>query len=928
MAFLPRHVLFTLPAALLAAATLYAAWPAATVTAAAASRGRDIAIFETGQVRPLAQSPGGEYLFAVNTPDNRLEVFRAGPRGLEHRASIPVGLEPVAVAARTRTEIWVVNHLSDSVSIVEIDPTGRSGRVIRTLYVGDEPRDIVFAGPGRSRAFITTAHRGQNTGRDPQSTTPGIGRADVWVFDALHLGSRAGGDPLTVLTLFADTPRALAVTPDGSKVYAAAFQSGNQTTTVGEVAIPPGFELPPLTNAAGIPQPRVGLIAKWNGSHWVDELGRVWDDKINFFLPDKDVFAIDAMATLPAPIAGPAGVFRGVGTVLYNMVVNPVSGHVYVSNTDALNTGRFEGPGVSQGRTLRGHHNENRITILDGSSVKPRHLNKHIDYSICCAPIPNDENARSLALPTEMAVTSDGRTLYVAALGSSKVGIFDTAALESDTFQPDEANQIRVTGGGPTGIVLDEARQRLYVLTRFDDAISVVDTNERREVQHVAMFNPEPPSVTRGRPFLYDAANGSSHGDSACATCHVFGDFDSLAWDLGNPDDMPAANLNPLTVDLAPFPVDPSFQPLKGPLTTLSLRGMANHGPMHWRGDRTGSAAAPTAQPDSGAFDEDAAFKKFQLGFVNLLGRDAPLPDADMQAFTDFMLQVMYPPNPIRNLDDSLTADQAAGKDIFVNRVTAAGVSTCQGCHRLDSQGNAALGVPFPGFFGTDGRSSRTGGRPQMLKVPQLRNLYQKVGMFGFPDVTNPPGVPPIAGLSGFIGDQVRGFGFLSAGDFDTILRFHNVFSFDRDFPFGPNPGGFAHGEAGNAERRQVGQFLLAFDSNLAPIVGQQATLGRPDLTEVNARIDLMIARADAGECDLVAKVGGGVSGRGYLYVGGGRYRSDEAPEPLVPDALLRAIAHLPGQETTFTCVPVGSGRRIGLDRDRNGIFDRDDRKR
>src|SRR2546430_10042502 len=41
-------------------------------------------------------------------------------------------------------------------------------------------RDIVFAGPGRSRAFITTAHRGQNVPYDPQLTTPGIGRADVW----------------------------------------------------------------------------------------------------------------------------------------------------------------------------------------------------------------------------------------------------------------------------------------------------------------------------------------------------------------------------------------------------------------------------------------------------------------------------------------------------------------------------------------------------------------------------------------------------------------------------------------------------------------------------------------------------------------------------------------------------------------------------
>ena len=52
------------------------------------------------------------------------------------------------------------------------------------------------------------------------------------------------------------------------------------------------------------------------------------------------------------------------------------------------------------------------------------------------------------------------------------------------------------------------------------------------------MHNPEPASVVTGRRFLYDARSPSSHGDSACASCHIFGDFDSLAWDLGNPDDV------------------------------------------------------------------------------------------------------------------------------------------------------------------------------------------------------------------------------------------------------------------------------------------------------------------------------------------------------------------------------------------------------
>src|SRR6185369_6600116 len=124
-----------------------------------------------------------------------------------------------------------------------------------------------------------------------------------------------------------------------------------------------------------------------------------------------------------------------------------------------------------------------------------RHLNKHIHFGSCCAPIPNAENARSLALPQGMAVTGNGATLYVAALGSDKIGVFSTAQLESDTFVPSAANQIHVSGGGPTGVVLDEDRRQLYVMTRFDDAISIIDTATRAETAHTAMHDPEPASV-------------------------------------------------------------------------------------------------------------------------------------------------------------------------------------------------------------------------------------------------------------------------------------------------------------------------------------------------------------------------------------------------------------------------------------------------
>jgi DNA-binding beta-propeller fold protein YncE len=880
-------------------------------------------LFESGQVRPLTLSPSGNLLFAVNTPDHVLEVFQVNASGLNHISSVPVGMEPVAVAARSDTEVWVVNHLSDSVSVVQLSTSGHVGVVTRTLLVGDEPRDIVFAGPGKTRAFITTAHRGQNAPFDPQLTTPGVGRADVWVFDANALGSSIGGNPLNIITLFSDTPRALAVTPDGTRVYAAAFHSGNRTTIIHDSLVPDGGEsaggVPgPNTNAQGVAAPEVGLIVKYNGQNWVDVLNRSWDSSVRFSLPDKDVFVIDATATPPAQLAGTAGFYSGVGTILFNMAVNPVNGKVYVSNTEARNELRFEGPGAFAGNTLRGHLHESRITVLSPSGVAPRHLNKHINYAVCCAAVPNVESEKSLAQPLGMAVTSDGATLYVAAYGSSKLGVYSTAALEADTFVPSTANQIELTGGGPTGLVLDEARGRLYALTRFDNAISVVSLATQQETAHLPMHNPEPPSVVEGRRFLYDARYSSSHGDSSCGSCHIFGDFDSLAWDLGNPDGAVMTNPGPFAPPVVPgFGTDPTFglnsniHPLKGPMTTQSLRGMANHGSMHWRGDRTAGNDEPSAQPDDGSFDEAAAFTKFNPAFMDLLGRSAQLTPLEMQKFTDFVLQITYPPNPIRKLDNTLTTSQQAGRDVYFNQ-TVAPQGTCETCHRLDPNANSSAG-PMKGFFGTDGRASFDP-VPQFFKIPHLRNMYQKVGMFGAGyDFFTIPADP-------FLGDQVRGFGFGHDGAIPDLFRFNS--SFD-ETPL--NTVGFSNNSTSVKAKRDLEQFMLAFDSNLAPIVGQQVTLTASNQSVMTARLDLLVARANAGECDLVVKGRLNSQDVGFLYVGSQQYKKDKVALPQISDSNLRASV-VTLDALTFTCFPPASGTRNGIDRDLDGHLDGDER--
>ncbi len=118
---------------------------------------------------------------------------------------------------------------------------------------------------------------------------------------------------------------------------------------------------------------------------------------------------------------------------------------------------------------------------------------------------------------------------------------------------------------------------------------------------------------------------------------------------------------------------------------------------------------------------------------------------------------------------------------------------------------------------------------------------------------------------------------------------------------------------------------MMAFDSNLAPIVGQQITRTGSNAGVANPRLDLLRQRADAGECDLVVKGRIGGEDRGALYVGGSQFVTDRAADAPISDAALRALADTAGQELTYTCVPPRSGVRIGIDRDGDSFGDRDE---
>src|SRR5258706_811716 len=161
--------------------------------------------FETAPVHPIALSPDGQKLAVCNLADGKLEIFDVRSGNLVPIGMVSVGIDPVSIRFLNDNQAWVVNHISDSVSVVDIAAL----RVLATIDTLDTPADVVFAG-SPLRAFVSCALPNKLQVFDPDTRQ--------W---------------LTNVVIDAERPKALGVSPDGQKVYAAIFESGNGTTVVG-----------------------------------------------------------------------------------------------------------------------------------------------------------------------------------------------------------------------------------------------------------------------------------------------------------------------------------------------------------------------------------------------------------------------------------------------------------------------------------------------------------------------------------------------------------------------------------------------------------------------------------------------------------------------------------------------------------------------
>ena len=780
-----------------------------------------LANFEAQQQRPICLSPDGTRLFAVNTPDGRVSVFDvsnpANPAPVLI-AEIPVGVEPVSVNALSNDEAWVVNEVGDSVSVVSVS----LGATVATLATKDEPGDVVFAG---GQAFVSCSRSN--------------------VIRVFNTATRAEVTP--AISLVGLYPRALAVSNDGASVYAAIKFSGNKTTV-----LPPNLApaQPPPTNVALPAPPQVGLIVPASDPRLQPPPN----------MPDNDVAEITAATRTVARY------FKGVGTIQFAIAARPGTDELWVANTEARNLVRFE-------PVLIGHAVDNRVTRIAttpaAGTITHFDLNPTINYSL----FPDTAGqAVALAQPTSIVFEAAGMHFWIAAFGSDRVARVNavTGAVETrvETGPTSGAAADSRNKRGTRGLALQAATDRLYALNRISNTITVINTTAGTVLTEVPVggFDPTPAVIRQGRGFLYDARL-SGNGTQSCASCHIDGERDDIAWDLGDP----GGSMQQL-VQNNPPPLGGTttfnFHPMKGPMTTQTLRGISGTQPLHWRADR-------------------ADFTSFNGAFASLLGGTVLLPE-DMNAYRDFINTVRYEPNPNQNLDRTLPAsfaggDPNAGGVTFQNVPYQTGL-TCNTCHSLPTGTNRLI-IPAAALQ-----------ESQDFKVPQLRNAYQK--LFSFKSAVTP---------------SLSGFGLVHDGqapDLPTFLSSPVFGSFAVQTP------------AGATIRANLNAFVQCMDTGTAPAVGHARTGA---VAAMSADWTTLSAQAAApGTGDLIVQGIAEGRRRAFRYrPGTNDYVSDQAGYGPFTRAQLESKISA-GAVLTILVVPPGMGARA-IDRNANGIPDGDE---
>ena len=769
--------------------------------------------FFARQVHPLEMTEDGSRLLALNSAEGRLSIFAMEDEEMARPILIQeifVGLLPVSVRLRTADEAWVVNELSDSISVVSLS----RGRVVATYGTGNEPADVVFAG---GKAFVTCARDG-----------------------TIEVYQPSDGTLLSVIPVKGLMPRMLAVSADGERVHAAFLHTSNGTTILPRTEAPP--QQVSTMNTPELPRPpRVGKVVP------------VSDERISYEVLDHDV------VTLSVEREEVLGYEGEIGTNILALCALQ-DGSLLAANSEARNLIALE-------PELRGRFVRSRLARLTGNGLTQFDLNRDPDVSF-----PEiDSGAAAVALAQVMAILPEERFAWLAAFGSDRLAQFDLEEGKVirliDLRQKDDEERSGRTVRGPRGMAKHPKLPRLFVLNRLSHTLTTLDPETGMVLaeiplsQHLNLSEED----LLGRGFLFDARL-SGNGSVSCASCHIDLEQDGMAWDLGDPrGEMKTVLGAQLSIHRPETFVERRLHPMKGPMMTQTLIGLATQEKLHWRGDME-------------------RIQDFNITFPNLLA--APLlPDEEMDLVARYLQKLKHHPNPNLELDRSLREDVAGGDPRAGISVFTAPENHCATCHTLPTGTSNNLGI-----FSSVGSF-------QPLKDAPLQTTYQRTHF-------NPR-----------VGAQsVSGFGLGSDGSHFELpishpYSLHNMDDVNRRLA------------VRQKEKRDLTAFILSFDTGTAPAIGHTVTITAKKLEdEQRARIRTLEQQAGLGALSGVSLVVQGFF-RGEKV--SWRYDRESETYEQVGRTLDLIVEEMEmGDVLSFLGVPLDSEGRFTTDRDGDGQED------
>jgi cytochrome c553 len=570
-------------------------------------------------------------------------------------------------------------------------------------------------------------------------------------------------------------------------------------------------------------------------------------------LPDVDLLQID-------PNANPAvnAVAKGTGSVLFAHGTNPQTGKLWQLNTQANNA--VPNPQSEPG--IRGNIVKNALTITT-PTIPAQTVHTFVDLDT--AATGSLDPLHTVGQPYALAFKSNGNG-FITGLLTDRVTVLDqNGAFVGDWFLVD--------GAIPRGILLDSSETVAFVYCWGTNQIRTYRVgNHASLVTYALSYDPAPASIQAGRALFYDASH-SLHNNASCATCHIEGRTDMLAWTLS---DLPKDD--------------------KGPLITQTLAGIEKLAPFHWRGERP-------------------QLIDFNAAFDGLLG-GAPLavgaPTFEFDNFQKFVFSIQNPANPNENssrvvdpaiaspgIATGIVADATAGQQEFQNTIVFGGLFACADCHALPTGTSGDIFNVNPAL---------TKPKRSHLKITPYNELWRKQQPTVFVDVPGEVPSTPRALLGG---------GVSHAGLIADLASFVSAVGDPVNIMSHPQ------------QHADVTSFVYQIDQGLAPAVHRAFHLSAATVATVGPLLQNYLATQVANRnCD-VAVIGTVSSGSTVTPLrwawdrSAGLYRSETNATRTLQDFLNAAPA---GNESyVFVALPVGMAEHFAIDEDLDGLLNGSD---